>query len=429
MKPIISIIIPVYNVEKYLKKCIESCISQTLSNIEIIIINDCSPDNCDKIMHEYELRYPELIKCIYLKENIKQGGARNRGLEIAQGEYILFVDSDDYIAEDMCEKMYKSAMFNDADIVICDYFRVSDNNKFIRTSLNIKIESVENISKDFLLEHRINQGVLCKLYRRKLFANTKFLENVYHEDLPFTLVWILNANKINYISIPLYYYVSREDSVMCKTDYNTKLQYANAIACLIDNLKKAKLFEKYYKPLCKNILKEINDFICIYIMQFLDRGLKELENLIKAVNENIPDWNERIKNEESFLECEKNIIYNFLSNSNYDEELLQRHNIELNKLFRNNKVAIWGGGVYGKNLMEYTSKYNIRPMYIIDSNTNLHGSYLNDILVTSIDKISDKCDIVIVTIKDKGIFEEIREEVDKKNKKIKVIYFQELFKV
>lgn len=96
----VSIIVPVYNVEKYLNRCVESLLNQTYKNIEIILVNDASPDNSIAIMKEYEKKYPDIIKCIYLTKNVRQGGARNRGLKIAKGKFICFVDSDDWVDSD-----------------------------------------------------------------------------------------------------------------------------------------------------------------------------------------------------------------------------------------------------------------------------------------------------------------------------------------
>ena len=98
----ISIIIPVYNVEKYLDKCIFSCVNQTLEEIEVIVINDASPDACNSIMNKYQREYPNKIINIFLDKNLRQGGARNKGIKIARGEYLCFVDGDDYIAYDTC---------------------------------------------------------------------------------------------------------------------------------------------------------------------------------------------------------------------------------------------------------------------------------------------------------------------------------------
>ena len=96
----VSVIVPVYNVEKYLNRCVESLLNQTYKNIEIILVNDASPDNSIAIMKEYEKKYPDIIKCIYLTKNVRQGGARNRGLKIAKGKFICFVDSDDWVDSD-----------------------------------------------------------------------------------------------------------------------------------------------------------------------------------------------------------------------------------------------------------------------------------------------------------------------------------------
>lgn len=104
----VSIIVPVYNVEKYLKKCLNSLVNQTLDDIEIIVVNDESPDNSQRIIDEFEKKYPSKIKTI-TKKNGGQGSARNEGLKVATGEYIGYVDSDDYISNTMFEKMYNTA--------------------------------------------------------------------------------------------------------------------------------------------------------------------------------------------------------------------------------------------------------------------------------------------------------------------------------
>ena len=112
----VSIILPIYKVEKYLTKCLDSLINQTLSDIEIICIDDCSPDNSIRILREYALK-DERIKIINLKENIGAAGARNKGLEVAKGEYLGFVDPDDYIDLNFYEELYKKALEDGADIV------------------------------------------------------------------------------------------------------------------------------------------------------------------------------------------------------------------------------------------------------------------------------------------------------------------------
>lgn len=124
----ISVIVPVYNVEKYLDRCLKSIVTQSLKDIEIIIVNDCSPDNSLKIIK----KYMEIDRRIILIDKIKNEGltsARNSGLEIAQGEYILHIDSDDWIEQDYLKDMYELAIKYDADMVISDYYRDYDDGK------------------------------------------------------------------------------------------------------------------------------------------------------------------------------------------------------------------------------------------------------------------------------------------------------------
>ena len=121
----VSVIVPVYNVEKYIEKCLESLVNQTLKDIEIIVVNDGSPDNSQKIIDKYVQKYPKKIKS-YIKENGGQGSARNFGLQKAEGEYIGYVDSDDYVELDMYEKLYNKAKKENLDIVICGSHNVTE---------------------------------------------------------------------------------------------------------------------------------------------------------------------------------------------------------------------------------------------------------------------------------------------------------------
>ena len=127
----VSIVVPVYNVENYLAKCLDSLVNQTLKDIEVIVVNDGSPDNSQKIIDKYVKKYPKLVKS-FIKENGGQGSARNFGLEYAKGEYIAYVDSDDYVETNMFEEMYNIASKENSDIVICGNNVVSLDYKIIK---------------------------------------------------------------------------------------------------------------------------------------------------------------------------------------------------------------------------------------------------------------------------------------------------------
>ena len=129
----VSIIVPVYNVEKYIKKCLDSLVHQTLSDIEIIVVNDGSPDNSELIINQYLKKYSNIK--YFKKENGGQGSARNFGLSKAIGKYIMFVDSDDYVDITMAEKMYNSAIANNSDMVICNINDLNEKTGNISTTL------------------------------------------------------------------------------------------------------------------------------------------------------------------------------------------------------------------------------------------------------------------------------------------------------
>ena len=190
----VSIIIPVWGVEKYISKCLDSLVNQTLEDIEIIVVNDGSPDNSQKIIDEYVKKYPDKVKS-YIKENGGQGSARNYGIEVSTGEYIGFVDSDDFVELDMFEKMYNKAKQDKSDIVVCGSYNVSED-----YSNKEKDVFVANYDTD--LENVIfgKMAVWNKIYRINIIIDNKitFKEKVWYEDLAFTLKAIINSTKFSF---------------------------------------------------------------------------------------------------------------------------------------------------------------------------------------------------------------------------------------
>ena len=225
MKDIISVIVPVYKVEKYLQRCIESIINQTYKNLEIILIDDGSPDNCGIICDEYAKK-DNRIKVIH-KENGGLSDARNAGLDIATGEYIAFIDSDDYIALNMFETLHSLMIKDNSDIALCSYMYIDENGKKIE-SLNkqnpIKNEilsSFEALKK--IGEHKSWYFVVAwnKLYKKEIFNNLRFPYGKINED-EFIIHKVFGKSKsISCVESMLYYYVQRSDSIM-KQNYSIK---------------------------------------------------------------------------------------------------------------------------------------------------------------------------------------------------------------
>lgn len=216
-KPKVSIIVPVYKVEKYLRRSMDSLVNQTLDNVEIICINDGSPDNCLSILKEYKEKYSDKNIVIIDKKNEGVWKGRFDGINIAKGEYIGFTDSDDYITLDYAEKLYNAAKKNNADISVSGFFRVDTDTEHVysteMTGFEGKVINMDQNPEDIL---SINTALWNKLYKAEVLKNMKNLTNPPRilDDMMFLLLAYLNTKTISFINDPLYYYMVRQDSIM-----------------------------------------------------------------------------------------------------------------------------------------------------------------------------------------------------------------------
>lgn len=228
MQELISVIVPVYNVEKYLKKCIKSIMSQSYTNLEIILINDGSTDNSGKICDELK-EQDKRIKVIH-KSNGGLSDARNAGLKIANGKYIGFVDSDDYIAEDMFETLYNINKKYNSDISIVSFYEIYKD-KVIGVRDSKKLQELTKIDamKELLIDTNIQSYAWNKLFRRELFEGLEFPTNKNFEDIATTLLLFEKANKVVLLEKPKYYYVRRDDSIVGVRNYKTYKDYLDVI--------------------------------------------------------------------------------------------------------------------------------------------------------------------------------------------------------
>ena len=209
----VSVIVPIYNVETYLKKCIDSIINQTYRNLEIILINDGSPDNCGTICDEYADK-DERIKVIH-KNNGGLSDARNVGLEIATGDFITFVDSDDWIELDTYEVMINAMNKYAADMVVSNINYVYDDKSNRKNDeYQIRIFNKEEAMKELIHDGLVQAVVWNKLYKKELIDNMKFKVGKLNEDEFFTYKICARAEKIIYIPNALYQYRQRENSIM-----------------------------------------------------------------------------------------------------------------------------------------------------------------------------------------------------------------------
>ena len=220
MDELISVIVPVYNVEKYINKCIDSIINQTYKNLEIILVDDGTLDNCGKICDEYEKK-DNRIKVIH-KENGGLSDARNAGIEISKGSYITLVDADDYILEDYVEFLYNILKENKAEMSVCKHMVIYDNGGEINTGSGKEyVLSPKEALKMMLYGDDFDVSAWGKLYSRQLFENVKYPKGRVFEDAATTYKLIDLCNTIAFKSEAKYIYFVRENSITTKS-FNPK---------------------------------------------------------------------------------------------------------------------------------------------------------------------------------------------------------------
>lgn len=249
---LISIVVPIYNVEKYLNKCIDSILSQEYKNIEIILVDDGSTDNSGKICDDYTKK-DNRIKVIH-KENGGLSDARNVGMEKAIGEYIAFIDSDDYIGKDYISTLYNMCITNNSEIAQCSFERVTDNQTTNEINVDKKIENmtgieaIKNIFKEKYLEYIVAWN---KLYKKSLFENIKYPKGKLHEDEATTYKLFYEAKKVSVTNEKLYYYYIRQNSItntkftLKRLDYIEELE--EQLKFFNDRNEKEIYLEVYYR--------------------------------------------------------------------------------------------------------------------------------------------------------------------------------------
>ena len=236
----VSVIVPVYNAQKTLNICLKSLMNQTLEDIEIICVDDCSSDESWMILQEWERRYPEKMIITRLPVNSGAGGARNCALQYASGEYIGFCDSDDIVHSDMYQALYYEAKSGDYDFVDCGYLDEKEDKGYLKTGedcigeLNPEKRNKLIVAGGYLVSH---------IYKRELFDGIEFRKNIILEDMEVLMELILKANKISFVKEIYYKYCYYDDSSSRKQNV---YKYHEAIIGAVDAIKeKVMSHEKY----------------------------------------------------------------------------------------------------------------------------------------------------------------------------------------
>lgn len=273
--PKISVIVPIYKVEKYLNKCIDSILSQTFKDFEIILVDDGSPDNCGAICDKYESEN-ENIKVIH-QQNGGLSFARNSGIDFvfanSNSEWIAFVDSDDYLKENYLEKLYNACIENDADLVVCDFERVDEKgnycekqHEFLSEVLTDKTEVFNRLYYDWRIHPAWN-----KLYKKEIFNNIRFDNGKLHEDEFIIHKVLFESKKTVFIDDSPYCYLTRTSGIMGTESIKTR-----------NNGLEAEI-ERYYFCVKNKIITEDRLFTVEYMRNVLSFANKDLRKEYKKI--------------------------------------------------------------------------------------------------------------------------------------------------
>lgn len=326
MKSKVSIIVPIYNVEKYIERCIKSILGQTYKNLEIILVNDCSTDKSIEILKKI-IKDDE--RCIYIekKENSGLAAARNTGIKIATGDFLAFVDSDDWINIEYVQKLLNAIQKNNADIAVCDYATVSENGKFEVANSLFPLNNESNISQKIAY---IRNHSVTKLINRKSFLAEDLLfpeEITRAEDMGTIIPLLTKAKKIELVDEPLYYYFQRNNSLSNKVEKNKKLNfYDKAYGLIVKRSKKGFEKEIEYHGILEMVYGKT------MLMLKYKYSYKDIKKHLKEFDEEWPEWrkNPYIKNmvllKKLFVKCASLKFIGVLNSMVFFNELRKKRN-------------------------------------------------------------------------------------------------------
>ena len=299
----VSIIVPIYNAEKYIEKCLDSLLNQTKKELEFILINDGSTDNTESIIKKYK---DKRIK-YYKNKNQGIGKTRNFGIEKATGRYIMFIDSDDYIDKNMTKIMFDKAFSNNLDVVICDYYNVVNNELIEEKLVDFKPTNLKE-SPNLIID--INLSPWNKMYKRNLINenNIRFVENLKYEDAPFVCQALDKAKKIGKVNKCLNYYVIHSNSETTVRDKR-----------IFDIIKIVDIIRTYFKD--KKYIKESLDKLTVRILTNYNIQQRNQKN--KSVGMNF------INKSFNYLEKE---VPDYKDNKYYQNRGFAKRTIEKSKL-------------------------------------------------------------------------------------------------
>jgi len=328
----VSVIIPVYNVEKYLERCLNSVINQTYSNLEIVLVNDGSTDNSKDICDKYE-KQDKRVKLIN-KPNGGLGSARNKGISESTGEYILFLDSDDYIDLTAIEKMMHYA--EEYDIVCCGFDRISEETKKIYSKELIEFPMEEIFIENSIMETAfLNPASWGKLIKKSLIKNMEFSNNKKSiEDILFYLELVPKVKKIKIVKEILWHYMVRENSLIMSINEEKTRLFETELLTIKDKY----ILNCYDDKIMNYLTLEVFIHNCISIPSRIynnkDVNIKEyIKHTKKYMDDNFKNWrNFKIEVKDRFIKKSAIYFVRFLYKINLFRIFLILYNFMINKL-------------------------------------------------------------------------------------------------
>ncbi len=310
----LSVIVPVYNMaaEGKLEYCLESLVHQTLEDYEIIGVDDASTDDSYEILRRYERLYPQKVRAARSEVNLRQGGAKNIGLSLAQGEWIGFIDSDDWIAPDMYERLLKRAEETGADMAGCDYQLTWEHSMAPGQAVaNGKTEQSGVLTKEKYRSLILDGGSLVvKIYRREIFfrSGLRFPEHIFYEDNAIAAAVMLQARHYEYLPEPLYYYYQHGGSTVHTISRKRCEDRMEAARGIVREAKRLGFFSEYRTELCFSFT--VLFYVNTLFSYMVGKGRKSpgfVRKMGKEMRETFPDfqtnpyYRERIHPEEKKL--------------------------------------------------------------------------------------------------------------------------------
>lgn len=368
--PKISIIIPVYNTMDYLDRCVNSCLKQTMDEIEIILVDDASTDNSKLVMRKYEKDNPDKVRCIYLEKNIRQGGARNRALKLATGEYVTFLDSDDALDYLFCEKLYNRAVSTGSKVVYADMKIVKVNGEALyhtRFPETLCGDVKSQIGNLILLQYI---GPVACLVKREIFGDerTFFPENTFCEDVANTKTWLLLSNKIEKVYGTYYINFKNETSTETVLKKEFRDDAFKCVRILYDRLSSLGYFENYKSHIKAFCARYIVSNTKNLLRNFEEKTDEIIDKVVELCDELVFNGNDFEVLEKVLLPNELDIVFNKSLNiiETVDDYkcyyLKQKIKIKkalsyFDEIYKNN-IFVWSNTVYAQAFFELFD-YNI----------------------------------------------------------------------